>query len=390
MEGQENEKLIVKEFKQFGGKHCQTSALKNILAYHGLHLSEEMLLGLGGGIGFIYWYMKRMPFPFIGTRYGKGEDFLINACKRIGADATIFQTMSATKGYEELKKLLRKGEPAYVFVDMAYLPYMVLPETAHFGGHTVVIFGLDEGENKVYISDRGENFVIISTNDLMKARNSKFPPFPPKNKILKIKYPSKIRNLEKGIKEAIQECCANMLKPPIKNIGLAGIQKWANIVPKWSKQFKGLNLLGCLLNTFIYIEIGGTGGSAFRPMYAKFLEEASSIINEPLLIDVANMFKKSGKVWSEIAKASLPDSWSTLKRIRKLSFEKNKIFEEQKKGALEKMIKINEEMDDLMKEAEEELQKNDIEPLLAGLQQKILECYKIEKKAFEKLNDVGR
>ena len=57
---QKNEKLIIQGFKQFGGKHCQTAALKNILDYHGLHLSEEMLLGLMGGVGFIYWYMKLM------------------------------------------------------------------------------------------------------------------------------------------------------------------------------------------------------------------------------------------------------------------------------------------------------------------------------------------
>lgn len=50
------EKLIIQGFNQFGGKHCQTAALKNVLDYHGLHLSEEMLLGLGGGIGFIYCY----------------------------------------------------------------------------------------------------------------------------------------------------------------------------------------------------------------------------------------------------------------------------------------------------------------------------------------------
>jgi hypothetical protein len=64
------------------GKHCETSALKRVLDYHGLPLSEEMLLGLGGGIGFIYWYMKTMPSPFIGTRYVKGTDFPTNICRR--------------------------------------------------------------------------------------------------------------------------------------------------------------------------------------------------------------------------------------------------------------------------------------------------------------------
>jgi len=387
------EKLTVKNFKQFGGKHCWTTALKNVLAYHGLYLSEEMLFGLGGGLGFIYWYMKFMPAPFIGGRYGKGIEPLINTCKRIGADATIFETASAEKGYEELKRVLRQGELAFIFVDMPYLPYLVLPEVAHFGGHTVVVFGLDEEENKVYIADRCAKPVTVSIDELKKARCSKFPPFPPKNKMLKIKYPSKVGNLEKGIREGIRESCTNMLRPPIKNIGLAGIEKWADMVVKWPKQFKGMNLFSCLFNLFLFIEISGTGGSAFRPMYAQFLREASSILSKPALNEIAEIFEDSGKVWSEIAILSLPDSWPTLKRIRELLIEKNRIFEEQKPGALQKMKKISVEVNDYLiskKSAEEfeNLQEKDIAPLLAGLQQKILELKEIEKKAFERLNDV--
>ena len=49
----EKRKFIVEDFNHFGGKHCETSALKNVLDFHGLSLSEEILFGLGGGIGFI-------------------------------------------------------------------------------------------------------------------------------------------------------------------------------------------------------------------------------------------------------------------------------------------------------------------------------------------------
>ncbi|MFD0441564.1 BtrH N-terminal domain-containing protein [Streptomyces rhizosphaericus] len=38
----------------YGGDHCETSAFRKALHAHGLGLSEEMLLGLGGGIGFMY------------------------------------------------------------------------------------------------------------------------------------------------------------------------------------------------------------------------------------------------------------------------------------------------------------------------------------------------
>lgn len=70
-----------------------------------------------------------------------------------------------------------------------------------------------------------------------------------------------------------------------------------------------------------------------------------------------------------------------------MSFEKNKIFEEQKPDALEKTRKINVELDILMKKVGEELQKKDLTPLLENLKQKILECYEIEVKIFQMLSN---
>ena len=380
------EKLILEGFEPFVGKHCETSALKRVLDYHGLSLSEEMLLGLGGGIGFIYWYMKMMPSPFIGTRYGKSADFPINICRRIGADASVIETSSPKRGYEELKALLQAGEPAVVYGDMVYLSYLAIPEVAHFGGHAVVVFGLDEERDEVYIYDRGRNSVTVSIADLARARGSKFPLFPPKHRLLKISYPSKVGNLEEGIKESIRECCKNMLKPPIKNIGLAGIEKWAKVVVKWPDEFTGMNLLGALMNGFIYIEIGGTGGSAFRSMYARFLEEASLIIDKPALKEAAAMIWESAGVWSKIASGLLPDSWPNLKRMRQLMFEKNRLFEEQEPGALDAMIGINSELDELMTKAVEDLRKPPT--FLTDVRQSILRCYQIESKTFQKLSSI--
>lgn len=383
------EKLILEDFKYFGGKHCLTASLKNILAYHNLNISEEMLFGLGGGLSFIYWHNKRMRMPFIGGRHGKVVESLVDTCNRIGAEATVFKTASTKKGYEELKKQLRRGEPAYVFVDMPYLPYLVLPPTAHFGGHAIVVFGLDEGDNKVYIADRAREAVTATIDELNKARSSKFPPFPAENKLLEIKYPVKLADFKEGIKAAITESCAQMLKPPIKNMGLPGIKKWADEVVKWPEQFKEMELFSCLFSLFVYCEFG-TGGSAFRPMYAQFLKEASSILSEPSLNDVAAVFDKSGKAWREITTAALPNWWPTLKRIRELSIEKNRIFEQQPPDAYKKMKKLETEIThNLIRKkaiAEfENLEEKDAAHLVGDLSQKILQLYEIESQAFEAL-----
>lgn len=380
------ESLMVEGFRSFIGKHCETTALKRVLDYHEFSLSEEMLLGLGGGVGFIYWHMKEMLFPFVGGRSGKSTDFSTNICRRIGADVTISETSSSKRGYEELKALLGAGEPAVVYGDMAYLPYFAMPEVAHFGGHVFVVFGLDEARGEVYIYDRGRNPVTVSIDDLAKARGSKFPPFPPKHRLLKIKYPAKVANLEQGIRKSIRECCQNMLKPPMKNIGLAGMEKWSKLVVKWPEQFKGVNLLGALMNGFIYIETGGTGGSAFRSMYAQFLEEASLIINQPALKEVAEMLRESAAVWSEIASGLMPDSWPNLKKMRELMWEKNRLFEEQGPGALVAMKQINVELDSLMMSAVKDLEKTP--EFLADVQRSIIRCLQIEREAFQALSSI--
>lgn len=47
-ENEMSQRLMVDGFEPFVGKHCETTALKRVLDYHGFSLSEEMLLGLGG------------------------------------------------------------------------------------------------------------------------------------------------------------------------------------------------------------------------------------------------------------------------------------------------------------------------------------------------------
>jgi len=385
-----NDVLLLKDFNCTGGKHCQTTAMKGILDYSGFSLSEEMLLGLGGGIGFIYWYLKLMSAPFVGGRNAKPEDFILNICKRIGAKASLLQTSSKSKGYEELKNVLRIGKPVYLFVDMAYLPYFALPENSHFGAHTIAVFGIDEMNNKVYVADRGKKAMTVTIEELEKARNSKFPPYPPKNKLLEIQYPIEAKGLEKGIVEAIKDSFDTMLHPPIKNIGLSGMQKWAKLVIEWPKQFQGMSLLGCLFNTFVYIEIGGTGGSAFRPMYAKFLKESTNVIKKPALLEAAELFEASGELWSKIAKAALPDSWSPLKHIRELMIENNRIFEEQEINALEKMKKNGMELNETMGLAVQELsnKKREVMELLKDLQDGIQKCSEKEQEAFNVLEKV--
>jgi hypothetical protein len=378
-------RTVLEDFDHFGGKHCESAALQKALAYRGLDVSEEMILGLGGGLGFIYWYMKMMASPLIGTRCGgKNQAFVKNACEHLGARVGITETGSAGRAYEELKTVLQEGEPAVVYGDMVYLPYMAMPEEAHFGGHCFVIYGIDEEADAVYISDRAKRSLSASLQDVAKARGSKHPPFPPKHRLLKISYPRMLTIRPDEVIKSIHECCRSMLNPPIQNIGISGIRKWAALVPKWPEQFSGLSLYGCLMNTYIYIEIGGTGGCAFRSMYAGFLEEAAGITGSKGLSEVAELFRRSAERWSTIARKAMPDSIPLLARARELIARKNHLFEEQGSEGLSEMLAINKELDGIHSEIGHGF--DPTPQALADLSQEILLCAEAEQKAFEMLS----
>ena len=280
----EHEQLKVSGFNHFGGKHCETNAFRKVLAHNGFSLSEEMLFGLGGGIGFIYWHSKKMPTPFVGGRNGAFPGFLSNVAHRLKINLEVIQTNSEKKGYEALKSILRKGEPALVYGDIAYLPYFMV--TRHFGGHAFVVFELDEKKGEVMVSDRGSNPCTLKLQDLKKARSSSFSPFSPKNSMLKLSYPNEMPHLNQSIYSALRDCCQAMLYPPISNFGIDGIKKWAKLIMKWPETFKGQSLFECLKDTFVNIELAGTGGSAFRLMYVQFLEESVKKYTE--LVGVAH------------------------------------------------------------------------------------------------------
>lgn len=376
----------INNFDLFGGLHCETSAIRKVLLYHELPISEEMLLGLGGGIGFIYWYVKQMPAPMIGGR-GGGRYFIEDAARRAGLTLEVQRTTSSKKGHALLIEKLAQYEPAVIYADMAYLPYMGVGEDAHFGQHVFVVYGVDEQENLVYISDRAQKGVTVTVDELKKARASKFPPWPPQHAIIDFQLPKKLAITKDTIIEAMQQTVDRMLNPPIRNIGLNGIKKWSKHIVKWPSLFPGEKLLHALYQGFIYIETGGTGGSAFRPMYSRYLQEVSERFSIRGLDHVIAKYKEAARIWSKIANLLLPDEYPMLRRARELILEQNRIGEEQPRGATEKLQAINQEFESQINDILAEVA--DAPKFLPFVQEQILQLYQVEREAIELLQNVS-
>jgi len=290
------------------GYHCQTNALAKIFHHNGHPLSEDMLLGLGSGMGFIYWEMKmdKEKYVFIGGR-GNNKNFFSDIGKRTGVKIQSVSTSSAKKAEGALLEKLAKKEPVMVFGDMGFLPWFDLPKDYHFGGHTFVVCGFD-GKDTVLASDIDQKaaglkkgfYFPITLDQLGKARGSTFKPFPPKNTYLEFDFKDFHDPKSDDIISSIKQTIDSQLNPPIKNVGVKGLRHASKEILKWQNTFNDTELRMNLFTLYVFFEIGGTGGGCFRYMYSRFLQEALKITNNKAFEKASAMFDESGKRFSEI------------------------------------------------------------------------------------------
>jgi hypothetical protein len=354
-------RLMIDDFKHMSGENCQMSSLRKVLAYYDIELSEPMIVGLSSGLGFFYFYMKRMPFPMVLGLAVKKTEVFERVLNRLGGSVKITETASVNVAHNNLISLLEKGQPAITFVDFAYLPFFFAEGTpipneksGHFGAHTFVTYGIDEEKDEAYISDRYANPHVMTYEQLKAARGSKHAPFPAKNKLIELVLPKKVKDLKELIPSAIKANVNFMNNPPIKNMGLTGFQKWRTMLPTWGTDFNDESLLFGLVSVFIYMETGGTGGAMFRILYRDFLEEAGELLNNDGLLKASDMFGEIVNKIREIETIILPDDLPNLGKLRELFLKSNKITENGAKDYQKQLKQLNVESEKVQDGALEE------------------------------------
>lgn len=293
-------------FQALDGCHCQSGSMAKLYHHAGHPLSEEMLLGLGSGMGFFYWQQKGAP-PFLGGRTNLKE-FYTDIGERSGVKVVQKTSSSPTRAEKRLQELLTAGQPVLVHGDMFFLPWFDFSggeDEYHFGAHAFVVCGYD-GEDTYLAADNDPkqtdykhgHFHRISRKQLGQARNSLYKPFPPKNLWLELDFSGYHDPTADDIYRAIAKTTEHMLHCPISNGGVRGIRRSAKEIMRWPTQFDEQTLRLNLFNVYIFIEIGGTGGGCFRKMYGRFLKEAAAITGDQAIAEAGRLIGKSGELFS--------------------------------------------------------------------------------------------
>ena len=291
----------LEHFKSLQTHHCVTGSMRHVYAFNNCDVSEDLLLGLGEGVGFMYWQAKGQP-PFLGGRASPEPSMEAVAGQRTGVKIETHRTASPRKARQAMLDLLAAGQPVMLQVDMGFLPYFNFGgEEYHFGGHVVVACGYDPQTEQVLIAER-DGLYPVPLADLEKSRGSTFKPFPPKNAWCTFDFSGFRHPTPDEIRLAAANQADRMLKPPIKNMGVRGIRTAAERLPLWAEQTSAEQIRWALFNTHIFISpVGGSGGGVFRYMFGRFLVEAAAITGDDRLAESAAEFKRIGDAWEAFA-----------------------------------------------------------------------------------------
>ena len=304
---------VIEGFEHQPTHHCVTGSMLDVYAFHGCAVSEDMLLGLGEGVGAGYFRFKGTA-PFFGGRAEPEGGSVALASARTGVGVRVRKSGSDAAAEKALLASLAAGEPMMLQVDMGFLPYFDFGgEEYHFGGHAVVAAGFDEAAGTVTIADRDEELHAVPLEALRQARASTFRPFPPGRAYWQFDFTGCRPPTRDEVRTSIVNQARAMLEPPIKNLGVAGIRKAATEVPRWPALADGWGLPQALFNLYVFeSEVGGSGGGFFRFMFSRFLREAHGMGCGDALEQVAEAFHAVAEDWDRIGSMCLAASESSV------------------------------------------------------------------------------
>jgi len=301
--------MPIKNFTHHSGVHCESTAIRNLLAFDGLLLSEPMVFGLGSGLNFIYWDMKRMPFPFIGGRVRPGV-LSFNLAENLGFGLVVEETGSSGKAWLNLKKGISENRPTGLKLDMFYLNYIKNP--IHFPAHYVVACGFDE--KSAFLADTDFKAIQeVPIPGLQKARSAGGF-LSSRNLSFKVANVPDNINFMSCIRKAARKTADQMLDPPIRNLGISGIRKFSKEILDW--QARSRDPKRDFESFYIMFEKAGTGGAGFRNLYRDFLRECLAHVSSQHLQKAHFIFSELAPAWTEISEKirsaprsrSLPDA----------------------------------------------------------------------------------
>jgi hypothetical protein len=270
--------VVVEGYPHSKGEHCASTAMRNILAFHGLPLSEGMIFGLSSGLGF--FYLSRDDLSPTRMFHGRTATLEVDFGENTGIAHTNGSTMDNDRAWSDLRACLDEGIPVMLSTDTFYLGYQ--NTTSHFPKHRAVAVGYDADCETVLIADRKlDDYQAVPMDELRRARNADDYPMSCVNEFDHFRGRVEMRHaLTDAIRRAIVRNVAGMRAPsdpaiPLASSGIDGMRCCAAELASW----KSVDDWSWAARFGYQVVIKrGAGGHFFRSLYADFLRESSEAV----------------------------------------------------------------------------------------------------------------
>ena len=280
---------MVRAYRHTPGNHCGSTALRNLLAFHGVEISEEMAFGLGAGAAFYYVAIdEASPTRWFNGRAARLEE---NFLELTGAALQLQTFDQPDLAMKAALSQVDDGNPSILLTDLYYLDHY--GKSAHFPGHAVVLAGYDD--QLAYLSDTGfDELQTTRLENLERARHGDHPAMPLNGQMFVVSAALDADELLAAAPRAVERAALEMLEPPFGDFaGLRALDRFAADAAGWPHAAKDWQW--CARFAYQVIERRGTGGGNFRLMYSRFLEQAG--------YEEAGLAAEAAAVWTELAEA---------------------------------------------------------------------------------------
>src|SRR3954451_12188388 len=213
---------FVPNYTHTPGYHCGSTALRNLLAFHGVELSEETAFGLGAGACFYYVTLEdASPSRWFNGRTARLEE---NFADLTGAALELRTFEHGDAGaWQAAAAEVDAGRPVLILTDLFYLDHY--GDSAHFPGHAVVLAGYDD--ELAHLSDTGfEELQQTRLENLDRARHSDHPAYPLSGHMFTVGGEVSPERLREAIPAAIERTARAMVEPEFRELsGLDAVDR---------------------------------------------------------------------------------------------------------------------------------------------------------------------
>jgi hypothetical protein len=299
---------LITGYKSFPGEHCGSVAMRGLLHHYcGLDLPEDVVFGLGAGLGVMY---LSVPALIPGAvAFGRTPSMEVDLAAHLGVDYAEQPEPDDERAWQDVREEVLAGRPTMLTGDIFYLDYR--DYKVHFPAHRFVLLGFDDEKRVVQIADRiRAEPEVCSYGALFASRN---PPegMSTSNLWGRFRGSAVKHDLGQATRAALATCTRRMLGEEAVALasapagaaasltsGVAGIRRLAEELPGWAELADPAPLASY---NAACIEKFGNGGGNFRRMYARFLAWARARDAARVPAEAADLAWRAADGWTALA-----------------------------------------------------------------------------------------